>query len=52
MSQGCHEVQEQIIQQSIENGWKGIFELKDQVKSKTENALDNWQKARKMINNG
>ena len=52
LSQGCHEVQEQIIQQSIENGWKGIFELKDQVKSKTENALDNWQKARKMINNG
>ena len=32
MSQGCHEVQEQIIPQSIENGWKGIFELKDQVK--------------------
>ena len=52
MSQGCHEVQEQIIQQSIENGWKGIFELKEQNKSKTENALDNWQKARKMINNG
>jgi predicted transcriptional regulator len=52
ISQGCHKVQEQIIQQSIENGWKGIFELKNQVKSKTENALDNWQKARKMINNG
>ena len=25
MSQGCHEVQEQIIQQSIENGWKCIL---------------------------
>ena len=25
LSQGCHEVQEQIIQQSIENGWKWIF---------------------------
>ena len=52
ISQGCYKVQEQIIQQSIENGWKGIFELKEQNKSKTENALDNWQKARKMINNG
>tara|TARA_R110002012_G_scaffold13648_2_gene57954 strand:- start:23 stop:694 length:672 start_codon:yes stop_codon:yes gene_type:complete len=52
ISQGCYKVQEQIIQQSIENGWKGIFELKDQVSSKTENALDNWRKARKMINNG
>jgi len=51
MSQGCHEVQEQIVQQSIENGWKGLFALKEQNKSKTENALDNWQKARKMINN-
>ena len=52
LSQGCHEVQEQIIQQSIENGWKGIFDLKEQKKSKTKSALDNWQKARNMINNG
>ena len=50
MSQGCHEVQEQIVQQSIENGWKGLFALKEQTKSKTISALDNWQKARKMIN--
>ena len=52
MSQGCHEVQEQIVQQSIENGWKGLFALKEQTKSKTISALDNWKKARKMINNG
>ena len=52
LSQGCHEVQEQIIQQSIENGWKGIFNLKEQKQSKTKSALDNWQKARNMINNG
>ena len=52
MSQGCHEVQEQIIQQSIENGWKGIFDLKEQKQSKTKSALDNWQKARNMIING
>ena len=50
LSQGCHEVQEQIIQQSIENGWKGIFDLKEQNQSKTKSALDNWQKARNMIN--
>ncbi len=50
LSQGCHEVQEQIIQQSIENGWKGIFDLKEQKQSKTKSALDNWQKARNMIN--
>ena len=52
LSQGCHEVQEQIIQQSIENGWKGIFELKEQKQSKTKSALENWQKARKLIKNG
>ena len=52
LSQGCHEVQEQIIDQSIENGWKGIFDLKQQKQSKTKSALDNWQKARNMINNG
>ena len=51
LSQGCHEVQEQIIQQSIENGWKGIFDLKQQKQSKTKSALDNWQKARNLINN-
>ena len=52
LSQGCHEVQEQIIQQSIENGWKGIFNLKEQKQSKTKSALDNWEKARNLINNG
>ena len=52
ISQGCHEVQEQIIQQSIENGWKGIFNLKEQKQSKTKSALDNWEKARNLINNG
>ena len=51
LSQGCHEVQEQIINQSIENGWKGIFDLKEQKQSKTKSALDNWQKARNIINN-
>ena len=52
LSQGCHEVQEQIIQQSFENGWKWIFNLKEQKQSKTKSALDNWEKARNLINNG
>ena len=52
LSQGCQELQRKILQQSIENGWKGIFDLKQEKQSKTKSALDNWQKARNMINNG
>jgi len=52
LSEGCQKLQKKILQQSIENGWKGIFELKEQKQSKTKSALDNWQKARNMINNG
>jgi len=52
LSQGCHEVQEQIIQQSIENGWKGLFEIKQEKQSKIKQSLNTWQQARNMINNG
>mgnify|MGYP003624545684 FL=1 len=52
LSQGCHKVQEQIIQQSIENGWKGLFELKGEKQSKIKQSLNTWSEARKMINNG
>ena len=52
LSKGCQKLQKKILQQSIENGWKGIFELKEQKQSKTKSALDNWQKARNIINNG
>ena len=52
LSQGCQELQRKILQQSIENGWKGIFDLKQEKQSKTKSALDNWQKARNLINNG
>ena len=52
LSQGCHEVQEQIIQQSIENGWKGLFEIKQEKQSKIKQSLNTWSEARKMINNG
>jgi len=52
LSQGCHEAQEQIIQQSIENGWKGLFELKGEKQSKIKQSLDTWKQARNMINDG
>jgi len=52
LSQGCHKAQEQIIQQSIENGWKGLFELKGEKQSKIKQSLNTWQQARNMINNG
>jgi hypothetical protein len=45
-------VQEQIIQQSIENGWKGLFEIKQEKQSKIKQSLNTWSEARKMINNG
>ncbi len=50
ISQGCHQVQEQIIQQSIENGWKGLFEIKQEKQSKIKQSLDTWQEARNLIN--
>jgi len=50
LSQGCHEVQEQIVQQSIENGWKGLFELKGEKQSKIKQSLSTWQEARNKIN--
>ena len=52
ISDGCHNLQEQIIQQSIENGWKGLFELKAEKQSKIKQSLDTWKQARNMINNG
>jgi hypothetical protein len=52
ISHGCHKVQEQIIQQSIENGWKGLFEIKQEKQSKIKQSLNTWSEARKLINNG
>ena len=50
LSQGCHKVQEQIIQQSIENGWKGIFEMKKVKQSAVKTTLQSWQEATQIIN--
>lgn len=47
-----HEVQKEIIEQSMANGWRGLFPIKNTNKPKIKQTLDNWQEARKQINNG
>ena len=44
------ENQAQIIQQSIENGWKGLFELKTEKQTKVQKILSNYHKGLDMIN--
>ena len=51
ISKGDADIQKQIIQQSIENGWKGLFEIKQEKQSKVKQTLDSWQEARNIINN-
>ena len=50
ISNNNKENQAQIIQQSIENGWKGLFELKTEKQSKVQKILSNYQKGLEMIN--
>jgi hypothetical protein len=50
ISNNNKENQSQIIQQSIENGWKGLFELKTVKQSKVQKILSNYQKGLEMIN--
>lgn len=50
ISNNNKENQAQIIQQSIENGWKGLFELKTEKQSKVEKILSNYHKGLEMIN--
>ncbi len=52
LSNGDKDIQAQIIQQSIENGWRGLFELKAKKQSNVKTLQDNWLEARKMISNG
>ena len=39
-----------IIQQSFENGWKGLFELKTEKQTKVQKILSNYHKGLEMIN--
>ena len=50
ISNNNKENQAQIIQQSIENGWKGLFELKTEKQTKVQKILSNYQKGLEMIN--
>jgi hypothetical protein len=52
LSNNNKELQLKIIEQSVENSWKGLFELKEIKKSKVQNSFDAWQEARNIINNG
>jgi len=50
ISNNNKENQAQIIQQSIENGWKGLFELKTEKQTKVQKILTNYHKGLEMIN--
>ena len=52
LSNNNKELQLKIIEQSVENSWKGLFELKENKKSKVQNSFDAWQEARNIISNG
>ena len=49
ISNNNKENQAKIIQQSIENGWKGLFELKTEKQTKVEKILSNYHKGLEMI---
>lgn len=49
ISDGDKEVQAQIIQQSMENSWKGLFKVKEKQK-KVKKILDNYKKGLELIN--
>ena len=50
ISNNDKELQAQILQQSIENGWKGLFDLKTEKQTKVQKILTNYQKGLEMIN--
>ena len=50
ISNNNKENQAKIIQQSIENGWKGLFELKTEKQSKVQKILSNYHKGLEIIN--
>ena len=50
ISDGDKEKQRLIIEQSMANGWKGLFKLKENKKSSSDVLMDAWQQARENIN--
>lgn len=53
LSCGDKEKQQQIVDQSMANGWKGLFSIKnDGRKSQSDIVMDAWETARNDVNNG
>ena len=50
ISDNNKEVQAQIIQQSIENGWKGLFDLKTEKQTKVQKFVNNYKKGLDLLN--
>jgi len=50
ISHNDKEVQAQIIQQSIENGWKGLFDLKTEKQTKVQKFVNNYKKGLDLLN--
>ena len=51
LSDGDKQIQADIIQQSMENSWKGLFAVKEKQK-KVKKILDNYKKGLELIQNG
>lgn len=51
LSDGDKQLQADIIQQSMENSWKGLFAVKEKQK-KVKKILDNYKKGLELIQNG
>jgi predicted transcriptional regulator len=50
ISNNDKDIQAKIIQQSIENGWKGLFPLKTEKQNKVHAILRNYKKGLELIN--
>ena len=50
LSGGDHMQQRLIIEQSMANGWRGLFRLKENKQSSSDVLMDAWQQARENIN--
>jgi len=50
ISNNDKDIQAKIIQQSIENGWKGLFPLKTEKQNKVHAILSNYKKGLELIN--
>lgn len=51
LSNADQKIQADIIEQSISNGWRGLFALKEEKKSNVKQLQSNWLEARKIVSN-